>query len=64
MQTQEYLITSRSKNTINEFQKYIWAKDKRGDTLNKPIDKFNHALDAIRYHEMMDLGIQHKVFFF
>lgn len=64
MQTQEYLITSRSKNTINEFQKYIWAKDKRGDTLNKPIDKFNHAIDAIRYHEMMDLGIQHKVFFF
>jgi phage terminase large subunit len=64
MQTQEYLITSRSKNTINEFQKYTWAKDKRGDTLNKPIDKFNHAIDAIRYHEMMDLGIQHKVFFF
>ena len=64
MQTQEYLITSRSKNIINEFQKYIWAKDKRGDTLNKPIDKFNHAIDAIRYHEMMDLGVQHKVFFF
>ena len=64
MQTQEYLITSISKNIINEFQKYTWAKDKRGDTLNKPIDKFNHAIDAIRYHEMMDLGIQHKVFFF
>lgn len=64
MQTQEYLITSNSKNTINEFQKYTWSKDKRGDALNKPIDKFNHAIDAIRYHEMMDLGIQNKVFFF
>ena len=64
MQTQEYLITSKSKNVINEFQKYIWQKDKRGDTQNKPIDKYNHAIDAIRYHEMMDIGVNNKVFFF
>ena len=64
MQTQEYLITSSSKNVINEFQKYIWQKDKRGDTLNKPIDLFNHAIDGIRYHEMMDIGVKNKVFFF
>ena len=64
MQTQEYLITSKSKNIINEFQKYIWQKDKRGDTQNKPIDKYNHAIDAIRYHEMMDIGVKNKVFFF
>ena len=64
MQTQEYLITSKSKNVINEFQKYIWQKDKRGDTQNKPIDKYNHAIDAIRYHEMMDIGVKNQVFFF
>ena len=64
MQTQEYLITSSSKNVINEFQKYIWQKDKRGDTQNKPIDKYNHAIDAIRYHEMMDIGVKNQVFFF
>lgn len=64
MQTQEYLITSKSKNVLNEFQKYIWQKDKRGDTQNKPIDKYNHAIDAIRYHEMMDIGVNNKVFFF
>ena len=64
MQTQEYLITSSSKNVINEFQKYIWQKDKRGDTLNKPIDMYNHAIDGIRYHEMMDIGVKNKVFFF
>jgi phage terminase large subunit len=64
MQTQEYLITSTSKNVINEFQKYIWQKDKRGDTLNKPIDMYNHAIDGIRYHEMMDIGVKNKVFFF
>jgi len=64
MQTQEYLITSKSKNVLNEFQKYIWQKDRRGDTQNKPIDKYNHAIDAIRYHEMMDIGVNNKVFFF
>ena len=64
IQTQEYLITSKSNNIINEFQKYIWQKDKRGDTQNKPIDKYNHAIDAIRYHEMMDIGVKNKVFFF
>jgi len=58
MQTQEYLITSKSKNVINEFQKYIWSKDKNGDTNNKPIDNYNHAIDAIRYHEMMSLGLK------
>ena len=64
MQTQSYLITSKSTNVINEFQKYTWIKDKSGIVKNKPIDKHNHAIDAIRYHEMMDIGIKDKVFFF
>ena len=64
MQTQSYLITSNSTNVINEFQKYTWIKDKSGLVKNKPIDKHNHAIDAIRYHEMMDIGIKDKVFFF
>mgnify|MGYP003628434820 FL=1 len=64
MQTQSYLITSNSTNVINEFQKYTWIKDKSGIVKNKPIDKHNHAIDAIRYHEMMDIGIKDKVFFF
>ena len=64
MQTQSYLITSKSTNVINEFQKYTWIKDKSGIVKNKPIDKYNHAIDAIRYHEMMDIGIKDKVFFF
>ena len=64
MQTQSYLITSKSTNVINEFQKYTWIKDKSGIVKNKPIDKHNHAIDSIRYHEMMDIGIKDKVFFF
>ena len=59
MQEQEYLITKHSVNTINEFTKYTWDKDKKtGQSLNKPIDKFNHSMDGIRYHEMETLGIK------
>jgi len=56
MQEQDYLITSKSLNLINEFRKYSWKQDKRtGDTLNIPIDDFNHGIDAVRYHEMETL---------
>ena len=61
MQEQSYLVTSKSVNLITELQKYTWAKDKKtGETLNKPIDNFNHAIDGIRYHEMETLGIIKK----
>lgn len=58
MQTQEYLVTTSSTNIIKEFRFYCWDKDKAGNTLNKPIDQFNHAMDAIRYHEMMTIGLK------
>ena len=64
MQTQNYLVTKSSKNIINEFEKYIWDKDKNNNAKNKPVDKYNHAMDALRYHEMMDIGVNEKVFFF
>lgn len=58
MQGQEYLVTKQSTNLINELRKYAWDKDKKtGATLNKPIDMFNHAIDAFRYHEMETVGL-------
>lgn len=48
-------ITSRSINTIKEFRKYTWKNDKEWKSLNKPIDAFNHSIDAIRYWVMMSL---------
>lgn len=42
-------ITSRSKNLINELNNYIWMTDKTGVKMNKPIDAYNHAIDAMRY---------------
>ena len=49
MQEQKFLITKRSINIKDEFRRYKWAKDRVGNTTNKPIDNFNHAIDAIRY---------------
>lgn len=57
MQQQEYLVTSNSVNLIKELRAYTWDVDKTGKRLNKPIDNFNHGIDALRYHEMETLGI-------
>jgi len=57
MQRQDYLITSNSTNLIKELRSYCWDTDKAGKRLNKPIDNFNHGLDAVRYHEMDTLGL-------
>lgn len=43
-------ITKRSLNIIRELRNYKWKENKMtGDIINEPIDKFNHALDAVRY---------------
>lgn len=37
-------------NLIDELDNYAWQKDKQsGEYINKPIDTFNHGLDALRY---------------
>lgn len=57
MQGQEYLVTQGSTNLIKELRTYCWEKDKAGKATNKPIDAFNHAIDAVRYHESMTISI-------
>ena len=42
-------VTPRSSNLIKELQNYKWIEDKNSNLLNKPIDAFNHAIDALRY---------------
>ena len=36
-------------NIIKELQLYKWHEDKDGKLINKPIDKWNHCLDGLRY---------------
>ena len=49
IQNFEIIIHPRCVNFITEISNYTWDKDKFGKTLNKPIDDFNHCLDALRY---------------
>jgi phage terminase large subunit len=56
MQRQDYLVTNQSVDLIKELRSYIWDTDKTGRRLRKPIDFNNHAIDALRYHEMETLG--------
>ena len=53
-------VTSRSHNLIHELQNYIWMKDREGVKLNKPIDAFNHCIDAARYAITSQLENPHK----
>jgi len=48
IQNFKIVVNPKCENTIIELSNYIWdKKDER--TINKPIDDYNHLLDALRY---------------
>lgn len=50
VQDQTVYLTKRSLNLIEERDNYAWMIDKKtGETINTPIDMFNHGMDAGRY---------------
>lgn len=50
LQNYEIIIHPSCVGVITEFENYTWQKDKKTDEyINKPIDSFNHYLDALRY---------------
>ena len=49
IQGYQIIVHPQCVNFITEISNYVWAKDKFGKTLNKPIDDFNHLMDAMRY---------------
>lgn len=57
-------ITKHSVNLIKEFRNYSWISDKTGNPTNKPIDAFNHGIDASRYGIMTKLGRPAPIDFF
>ncbi|HEY8928590.1 MAG TPA: terminase large subunit [Mucilaginibacter sp.] len=42
-------ITRSSINLRNELSRYKWRTDRAGSPLNKPVDSWNHLIDALRY---------------
>lgn len=49
LQQYEIIVHPSCMGIITEFQNYAWQKDKSGEYINKPIDQFNHYIDALRY---------------
>jgi len=43
------IVHPRCVNFLTEISNYTWDTDKFGKKINKPIDDFNHLLDAMRY---------------
>lgn len=50
LQEYEIIVHPSCQEVITEFENYSWQKDKKtGEYINKPIDQFNHCMDALRY---------------
>lgn len=50
LQNYEIIIHPSCTGVITEFENYTWQKDKVTNAfINKPIDTFNHFIDALRY---------------
>ena len=49
IQDLEIIVHPRCVNFITEISNYTWDKDKFGNKINRPIDDFNHLMDAMRY---------------
>lgn len=50
LQNYEIIIHPSCEGVITEFENYTYEKDKlTGNYINKPIDDFNHYIDALRY---------------
>ena len=49
IQNFEIIIHPRCVNFLTEISNYTWDKDKFGQMMNRPIDDFNHLMDAMRY---------------
>ena len=57
----EIFVSPNCKNTIEEFGTYAYSKDRStGEYTNKPMDKNNHLMDALRYAVEELLGKRKK----
>ena len=45
----EVYVSEESTNLAKEYSSYYWEELKDGTIINKPIDRFNHLMDCIRY---------------
>lgn len=62
MKSKKIHITATSTNLLNEFRNYTFVKDKKtGKVTDRPIDNYNHGIDAARYITMFLLVHQNEI---
>lgn len=49
LQGYEIIIDVRCQHFKNEIEQYHWQEDKDGNAMAKPVDEYNHLIDALRY---------------
>lgn len=49
LQDFEIIVHPRCVNFLTEISNYTWDKDRFGQLVNRPVDDFNHLMDALRY---------------
>lgn len=54
-------VTRRSMGILANLRTYQWGKDKDGNMTNKPEDRNNHGIDAIRYVALKKLAVHREV---
>lgn len=53
-------VTRTSRGIIENLKSYKWIVDRDGKTTNKPIDAFNHGIDAVRYVALDKFAVVHR----
>jgi phage terminase large subunit len=56
LKSQPIRVYKTSQNLQAELQNYVWAKTGKGELTDKPIDKYNHLIDAARYWAAAELA--------
>lgn len=54
-------VTRRSTGILDNLRSYKWGKDRDGNMTNKPEDRNNHGIDAIRYVGLAKLSEHREV---
>lgn len=62
LQNYELIVHPDCEGLITELENYTWQKDKlTGEYINRPVDAFNHYIDALRY-SLQCVGTKLKAF--
>lgn len=54
-------VTRRSTGILSNLRSYQWGRDRDGNMTNKPEDRNNHGIDAIRYVGLAKLNVHREV---